>query len=468
MKKDTSILVVDDEKSMCTYLDTVLSLKGYDVTSVMSGKDALDHIKNGFPCSVIVLDIMMPEMDGLETLRKIRENFKSEIPVIILSALGKASTVVKAMKLGASDYITKPFEDEELGLAIDNVLEKKRLVEEVRELKEQLEQERKRGEYFIGISENLNDIRKIIDQIADTDVTVLIQGESGVGKEVIARAVHANSPRKDNPFVKVNCAAIPGDLLESELFGYERGAFTGAIASKPGRFGLAHGGMILLDEIGEMSPPLQAKILQVIQDGVFTRLGAKDETKVDVRVLASTNIDLEKAVSDKTFREDLFYRLNVVNIFIQPLRERKEDIPLFCEHFLEIYNKRYNRKVDAISKKLMKTLITYRWPGNVRELENTIKKLVILEDENLIISEFTPSLQHNVPKKTEVDPSQGVPASSIPLKHLSKRAVLEVEREMIQKALVQTNWNRKKAAKQLGISYKALLYKIKKMNQEFD
>jgi two-component system response regulator AtoC len=466
MKKDTSILVVDDEKSMCTFLDTVLSLKGYNVTSVMSGKDALDLIKNGFPCSVIVLDIMMPEIDGLETLRKIKEDLKSEIPVIMLSALGKAGTVVKAMKLGASDYVTKPFEDEELELAISNVLEKKRLVEEVRELKEQLEQERKREECFIGISGNLNDIKKIIEQIADTDVTVLIQGESGVGKEVVARAIYVNSLRRDKPFVKVNCAAIPGELLESELFGYERGAFTGAIASKPGRFGIAHGGMILLDEIGEMSPALQAKILQVLQDGTFTRLGGRNETQVDVRILASTNKDLEKAVSDKTFREDLFYRLNVVNIDIQPLRERKEDIPLFCEHFLERYNKRYNRRVDAISKKLMKSLIAYSWPGNVRELENTIKKLVILEDENHILSELTPSLNHNVPKKTEDDSSQSVHTPNIPLKHLSKRAVLEVEKEMIQKALKQTNWNRKKAAEQLGISYKALLYKMKKIKQE--
>ncbi|MDY6854860.1 MAG: sigma-54 dependent transcriptional regulator [Thermodesulfobacteriota bacterium] len=468
MNNGTSILVVDDEKSMCTYLDTVLSLKGYDVTSVMSGKDALDHIKDGLPCSVVILDIMMPEMDGLETLRKIREDLKSEVPVIILSALGKASTVVKAMKLGASDYITKPFEDEELGLAINNVLEKKRLVEEVKELKEQLIQERTRGEYFIGISENLNDIRKIIEQIADTDVTVLIQGESGVGKEVVARAIYANSSRKDKPFVKVNCAAIPGDLLESELFGYERGAFTGAIASKPGRFGLAHDGMILLDEIGEMSPALQAKILQVLQDGVFTRLGGRNETHVDVRILASTNKDLQKAVLDKTFREDLFYRLNVVNICIKPLRERKEDIPLFCENFLERYNKRYNRKVNTISKKLMKTLTDYRWPGNVRELENSIKKLVILEDENLILEELKPSLNNNIPKKTEDNSSQNIHTPNIPLKHLSKRAVLEVEKEMIQKALEQTNWNRKKAAEQLGISYKALLYKIKKMKQEFD
>ncbi|MDY7034138.1 MAG: sigma-54 dependent transcriptional regulator [Thermodesulfobacteriota bacterium] len=467
MKKNIPILVVDDEESMCTYLETTLSLKGYDVASVMNGADALNYIKKGLPCSVIILDIMMPDMDGFKTLKKIRES-GNEVPVIMLSALGQASHVVKAMKLGASDYITKPFEDEELELCINNVLEKRKLVEEVNDLKKQLDEERRRGEYFISISDKMDDIRRIIEQIADTDVTVLVQGESGVGKEVVARSIHSNSLRSDKAFAKVNCAAIPGELLESELFGYEKGAFTGAIMAKPGRFGVAHQGTIFLDEIGEMSPALQAKILQVLQDGTFTRLGAREETQVNVRVLTATNKDLESAVKDKTFREDLFYRLNVVNILVPPLRERKEDIPILSETFLDRYNKRYNRKVDSIPRKLMNSLMEYDWPGNVRELENVIKRFVILEDENQILEEVTIGRKRETYDVSSDTASSGNATSSIPLKNISKRAALEVEKEMIMKALRQTNWNRKKAAEQLGISYKALLYKIKKMKQDSD
>lgn len=467
MKGNIPILVVDDEEGICTYLETTLSLKGYKVTSVRSGRDALDYIRNGLPCSVVILDIMMPEMDGLQTLEEIKK-MGSEIPVILLSALGQAGTVVKAMKLGASDYITKPFEDEELEIAINNVLEKRRLVEEVHDLREQLEEERKKGEFFISISEKMDNIRKIIEQIADTDVTVLIHGESGVGKEVIARSIHANSLRSDGLFVKVNCAAIPGELLESELFGYEKGAFTGAIMAKPGRFGLAHGGTIFLDEIGEMSPGLQAKMLQVLQDGVFTRLGAKDETHVDVRILTATNKNLEEAVEEKTFREDLFYRLNVVNIFIPPLRERKEDVPILSETFLKKYNERYNRRADSIPKNLMNSMMAYEWPGNVRELENVVKRFVILEDESQILGELTQGGNGNSPEIPALKPSSAGSTTTVSLKRMSKRAVFEVEKEMIMKALQQTNWNRKKAAEQLGISYKALLYKLKKMRQGSD
>ena len=467
MHKNISILVVDDEESMCTYLETILSMKGHSVVSVSSGKDALNYIEKGSPCSVIILDIMMPEMDGLETLEKIKGR-GSEIPVILLSALGQAGTVVKAMKLGASDYITKPFEDEELEIAINRVLEKRRLVEEVKELQNELEEERKKGEFFISVSEQMDSIRRIIGQIADTDVTVLIQGESGVGKEVIAKSIHVNSLRRDKAFVKVNCAAIPSELLESELFGYERGAFTGAITAKPGRFGLAHEGTIFLDEIGEMSPALQAKILQVLQDKVFTRLGAKEDSRVDVRILTATNKDLEKAVKKKTFREDLFYRINVVNIIIPPLRERREDIPILIDTFLSRYNKRYNRSIESISKSLMDVFMSYDWPGNVRELENVIKRVVILEDEDRILEELAPKRDERKFEVLASSPSSGGSTVNSSLKSTSKRAAFEVEKEMIMNALKQTKWNRKKAAEQLGISYKALLYKLKKMKQEGD
>ena len=448
--RDTSILIVDDEESACTYLDTLLSLKGYRVASVKSGKEALNHIKSGEVCSVVILDVMMPEMDGLTTLQKIRE-LKSDLPVIMLSAMGQTKIVVEAMKYGASDYLTKGFEDEELEIAINNVLGRMELVEQIRDLKEQLKAERK--EEFISVSEKMDDVKRTIDQIADTDITVLIQGESGVGKEIVARYIYSGSPRRDKALIKVSCASIPGELLESELFGYEKGAFTGAYVPKPGRFGLANRGTIFLDEIGEMTVPLQAKLLQVLQDGVFTRLGAKKETHVDTRVLVATNKNLEKAVREGSFRKDLYHRLNVVNIFVPPLRERRDDIPVLCDYFVEKYNRKYNRKTKAISGNLMKVFWNYDWPGNVRELENMVRRAVVLRDEGRILEE----LAHKCQERKELT----TPASN--LKYLSKQKAHEVEKKMILKAMDETNWNRKKAAQLLGINYKTLLYKLKKI-----
>ncbi|MDY6844825.1 MAG: sigma-54 dependent transcriptional regulator, partial [Thermodesulfobacteriota bacterium] len=424
-----------------------------------SGNEALEALKEDPSYSIIILDVMMPEMDGLTTLQKIKEVIP-DIPVIMLSALGEIKTVVEAMKLGASNYITKPLEGEELELAINNVLEKKELVEEIKDLKRQLEETR-REEYFISVSEKMDSIKKMIEQIADTDVTVLIHGESGVGKEVIARSIYSSSPRRNQSFVKVSCAALPSELLESELFGYEKGAFTGAHMAKPGRFGLAHQGTIFLDEIGEMPLPLQAKLLQVLQDGVFTKLGAKEETHVDVRIIAATNKNLEVEAKNEKFREDLYYRLNVVNIYVPPLRERKEDIPVLCEYLLERYNKKYNRKKEFFSKNLLSVFMDYEWPGNIRELENIINRIVILEDESLVLSELTSVRDHGEHKKSLVSSHIHGSDDSAPLKKMSKKAMREVEKEMILKALSETNWNKKKAAEKLGISYKALLYKFK-------
>jgi two-component system response regulator AtoC len=461
-KKNISILVVDDEESMCTYLVTALALKGYKVTSVRSGQEVLEYIKRRLEYSVIILDIMMPEMDGLETLQKIKA-LGSTIPVIMLSALGQTSTIVKAIKLGASNYITKPFEDEELEIAIDHALEKKRLENELEDLKKQLKEEKRKAGDFISASEKMNEIKKTIETIADTDVTVLIQGESGVGKELIAQSIHSNSSRKGKTFIKVNCAAIPGELLESELFGYEKGAFTGANTPKPGRFGLAHQGTIFLDEIGDMSHALQAKLLQVLQDGAFTRLGAKEDTQVDLRVLAASNRNLEEAIGEKKFREDLYYRLCVVKIYVPPLRERKEDIPILCEHFLEMYKEKYNLKVKPLSKKLMRNFINYNWPGNVRELENVVKRLVILSDESSILEELSSDRIMEKAEDSSIDYHIPDHDQIVSLKKISKTVVMEVEKKMILKTLKQTRWNKKKAAEKLGISYKALLYKLKEI-----
>jgi transcriptional regulator with GAF, ATPase, and Fis domain len=317
--------------------------------------------------------------------------------------------------------------------------------------------ERERG-IFIYTSEKMHQIKEMIDQVANTDVTVFIQGESGVGKEVVARSIHLNSLRRDRPFVKVNCAALPSELLESELFGYEKGAFTGAYRQKPGKFELANGGTIFLDEIVEISPALQAKLLQVLQDREFSRLGGKRDVRVDVRVLAATNKNIEEAVNSGRFREDLFYRLNVVNITIPPLRDRKEEIPIFVEYFMDKFGKKYHKTVKPLSEQIMKVFLQYHWLGNVREMENVIQRIIVLGNEKMILDELVSAInKESVQIQEGTNPSKKWPS----LKEVHREAIAKAETEVIQKALEMTNWNRKKAAGLLNISYKALLYKIK-------
>ena len=312
---------------------------------------------------------------------------------------------------------------------------------------------------FIYSSDKMHRIKEIIDQVANTDVTVLILGESGVGKEVVARSIHRNSFRRDKPFVKVNCAALPQELLESELFGYERGAFTGAYRQKLGKFELANGGTIFLDEIVEISPALQAKLLQVLQDREFSRLGGKKDIRVDVRVIAATNSNIEEAVQSDLFREDLYYRLNVVNITIPPLRERKEEIPIFVEYFLNKFGKKFNKKVKSLPDKVMRDFLQQNWSGNIRELENVIQRFVVLGNEEMLFDEM-PSLVRKDPTQVirEINPDRKAWPS---LREVHREATVKAESEVIRKALELTNWNRKKAADILNISYKALLYKIK-------
>ena len=455
------ILVVDDAEGIRTYLKNLLSLKGYDVLLAEDGLRALEILRDGAEPQVIVLDIMMPGMDGIELLGKIKEAWP-QIPVIMLSVVGKAATIVEAMSLGASDYLNKPFEEEELDIALAKVLERETIMAEREELRERLRVHEER-ETFLWASEKMQRLRELIEQVADADVTVLVHGESGVGKEVIARTTHELSNRGKRPFVKVNCAALPAELLESELFGYERGAFTGASARKAGKFELADNGTMFLDEIGEMSPPLQAKLLQVLQDGEFSRLGGETDVRVDVRVIAATNRDLEQMVQGGSFREDLYYRLNVVNVYVPPLRERPEEIPVLAAHFLEMYSRKYNRNVDSISDRLMQAFMQYAWPGNVRELENMIKRIVVLESEQAIADEImgAPSAEGSRSRVErmveEIDPTD----DRISLREIGKRAAREAEREVLRRVLYQTNWNRKKAARILEVSYKTLLQKIK-------
>ncbi len=460
------ILVVDDAEVIRTYLRNLLPMKGYVVLVAEDGLKAMALLNGGARPDVVVLDVMMPGIDGIETLRRIKQLIP-DVPVIMLSVVGKAGTVVDAMNLGATDYINKPFEEEELEIALKKVLEVESLKGEREDLRERLRaHEARERTSFLWASEKMTRIRDILEQVSDADVTILIHGESGVGKEVVARTTHDFSTRREQRFVKVNCAALPEELLESELFGYERGAFTGASSRKAGKFEVASGGTMFLDEIAEMSPKLQAKLLQVLQDGEFSRLGGDVDVRVDVRVLAATNRNLEEMVRQGTFREDLYYRLNVVNVCVPPLRERKEEIPVLVEHFLTMYSAKYGRQQNSISDRLLRGFLAYRWPGNVRELENMLKRIVVLQSEDAIADEiFGPpapgaALPASAPQSVEPG---GADADSGPvsLRDIGRRAARDAEREALKRVLYQTNWTRKKAARILEVSYKTLLQKIK-------
>jgi len=459
MADKENILVVDDEPSIRKYLQTLLEVDGYNVGAVSSGKEALERIGTGERPDYIVLDVLMPEMDGLETLRQLMQVDRS-LNVIMLSCSNEVTTVVEAIRIGALDYLTKPFEKPELDAAFLKCRQKKELRSENKSLREYCEALTE-DLSFLAASPQMLKIRQQVLQIAPVDVPVFISGESGVGKEVIARMIHLRSTRRVQPFIKVNCAALPGELLESELFGYEQGAFTGAVRAKPGKFELANKGTIFLDEIAEMSPHLQAKLLHVLQDGQFSRLGARAVVNVDVRVLAATNVDVKDAMRSGRFREDLYYRLNVLSIHIPPLRERTTEIPLLFRHFLAKYSEKYAKPAPDPSKHLLEAALRYPWPGNLRELENFVKRYVILEDDEGSFRELLEMTgqQHRTAPREEAPPQkeQG-------LKALVRGLKDEAEMEAIADALEKTNWCRKDAAKMLGISYKALLYKMRQFN----
>src|SRR5262245_21497767 len=443
-----SILVVDDDKSTRDYLAAFLGASGYSIECLATGDEVIGRLAAGYSPALILLDVMLPGKDGIEVLANVKAMYP-KIPIVILSGIGQIKTVVEAMKMGASDYLTKPFEEEALELAIENALEKERLKEEVKTLKQQLAYV-EQGNILTSNPQMLR-IIDISRHVAGTDVPVLILGESGVGKEVIASFIHEQSNRSDGPFVKVNCAALPHELLESELFGYERGAFTGAIRDKMGKFEQADKGTLLLDEIGEMSPHLQAKLLHVLQDAEFSRLGGKKPVKVNVRVLAATNKKLKEAVLKGEFRNDLYFRLNVIKLEVPPLRERREDIPLMCTHFMDKYRERYQSNVQVLPKDLLEAFMRYDWPGNVRQLENAIKRYLILPDSE-ILSELRTTSQEPAPPVNTV----------VSLKEVASQAAEIAEKEAVLKMLEETAWNRKESARRLHISYKALRNKLKK------
>ena len=453
------ILVVDDEPSIRKYLQTLLEVDGFDVETVSSGREALTCVSGGERPDFIILDVLMPEMNGLDTLQELMRLDRS-LNVIMLSCSNEVGTVVEAIRLGAHDYLTKPFEKTELDAAMLKSRQKKQLTQENQALRDYCEQITE-DLSFLAASPQMVRIRQQILQIAPVDVPVFVCGESGVGKEVVARMIHLRSKRRNQAFVKVNCAALPGELLESELFGYEQGAFTGAVRAKPGKFEMANKGTIFLDEIAEMSTHLQAKLLHVLQDHQYSRLGGRHLVETDVRVLAATNVDVQEAMKTGKFREDLYYRLNVLSINVPPLRERTTEIPLLFRHFLAKYSEKFGKSAQAPSKHLLDAAMNYPWPGNLRELENFVKRYVILEDDEGSLRELvemSATRQRISPREvTNVPKEQG-------LKALVRGLKDEAEMEAIGDALEKTRWCRKDAAKMLGISYKALLYKMRQFN----
>ena len=497
----TRILIVDDDGSMAKYLSTYLARRNFEIGTAASGEEAIRLFRVYDP-QVVLLDVGMPGMNGIETLERLKQ-IKPDVAVIIISGQNDPELIFKASKLGADDYISKPFEPRDLETRLGKIIEKLRLVNEVTQLREQVRRQTDFSALF-GTSPKMEEVKHTIEQVADTTATVLIRGESGTGKEVVARMIYAQSSRREKPFVKVNCAAIPNELLESELFGYEPGAFTGANRQKLGKFDQANYGTIFLDEISEMHPALQAKLLHVLQDGEFSRLGGKRDIAVDVRVLAATNKALEKAVQEAAFREDLFYRLNVVTVHIPPLRERREEIPILLEFFLTKYSEYYGKQPPKFSDYAISRMMEYPWPGNIRELENLVKRYVIVGNETSIIRELSThkpivSSLSTAQVPTGVGPATGHPdgassmnggsvatqsainsiwtqppasdlnggSSEMPsLLEIGRRAAMKAEREAIERVLTQTRWNRRQAAKILKISYKALLNKLKVIEEQ--
>ena len=505
-----SLAIVDDDKPFADYLQSLLQSRGYETTTYDSGDALLSGLREGALPDVVLLDVSMPGLDGLETLRQIRLAHPAA-QVVMVSGGRATEKIVEAVRLGAADYVLKPGDAEGVGevaleAAIRNALERLSLTNEVSRLRTQVGQDPDGAQPCWSSGKAMQPVMTMVDRVADNDVSVLLRGESGVGKEVIAREIHRRSPRRAHPFVKVNCAALPADLLESELFGHERGAFTGAASTRVGKFEFAQHGTIMLDEIAEMPQALQAKILHVLQDREFTKLGSNRSVEVDVRVIAATNRDLEAMMRQGSFREDLYYRLQVIEVHIPPLRERREEIAQLIEFFLLKFASVYRRPAMRPSLVLQEALLTYDWPGNIRELENMMKRLVVLQDETLILAElgrlrtaranaeaedlargglrdYVGTIPMSRPPMTAAPPPPRPVAYAIPapvppepvaavsamnlgeggvnLQELARTAAMGAEKEAIQHALERFRWNRRKTAEYLQVSYKTLLNKMK-------
>ncbi len=454
MQKE-KILVADDEKSMREFLEIMLRKEGYRVTLASNGEEAVRWAEREI-FDLALLDIRMPKVDGLSALKKIK-TLSPETVVIVITAFASADTAIRAMKEGAYDYITKPFKVDEIKLIIRNALEKKNLEKENLLLK-QVVQERYHFGNIVGQSPKMLELYRLLEKVAPTKTNILITGESGTGKELVAKAIHYNSPRKDKPFVTLNCGAIPESLIESELFGHMKGAFTDAVTTKKGLFEVADEGTIFLDEISELPLMMQVKLLRVIQDKEFKRVGGTEDIRVDVRIISATNKDLEEAVREKRFREDLFYRLNVIQIKLPPLRERKEDIPLLADHFLKKYCEELGKSITRISPEALQFLMNYDFPGNVRELQNIIERAVALETgSQLSLENLSSYLENQLPAKKgafDIDlPEEGIDLEKV---------VADLEKMLLLKALDRAKGVKKKAAELLRINFRSMRYRLDK------
>ncbi len=444
------ILVVDDDKGIQFFLGEALSKKGYQVDSAASAEDAISKAGQT-PFTLVLLDVKLPGMSGIDAIKKLHQ-ISPLSPIIIMTAFGNRDLAIRATQEGAYDFLTKPVKLDELFIILKRALEKRRLKLEISRLEKSV---RKKYEFenIIGSSGSMQEVFEMVQKVAGTDSSVIIYGESGTGKELIAHAIHANSGRREKSFVKLNCVAIPEGLLESELFGHEKGAFTGAVSQKIGKFELANEGTIFLDEIGDMTITTQAKILRVLQEREFERVGGTKTVQVDVRIIAATNKDLQKAVEEKQFREDLYFRLNVVPIYLPPLRERKEDIPPLVEHFLEEVSQRVKKQINGVSTDVMDALMEYPWPGNVRELENCIERACVVANEELITRDCLPLYMSVAGEKHEP---------------IAKGSIDEVlaatEKKLILDALKQSGGVQAKASRLLSITERSLWHRIKKYN----
>jgi len=448
---DATLLVADDDPGLRESLERTLTRAGYRVVVASDGRAALERLQAG-GLDLVLTDLKMPGLTGREVLRAAKA-LSPDVDVIVLTAFGTVEEAVNAMKAGAYDFITKPFRGEQLLKVVAKALERRALIEENRALQKQLDDLRAKGQ-IIGVSPAFRRTMTLVEQVADSSATVLIQGESGTGKELVARAIHERSPRRAGPFVAVNCAALPETLLESELFGYEKGAFTGASNRKDGRFELADGGTLFLDEIADLSLVTQPKILRVLQEGEFERLGATKTVRVDVRIVAATNQDVAQMVRERKFREDLYYRLNVITVVVPPLRDRRGDVRLLAQHFLRVYAAKNNRKLDGFTDEAIERLEAYAWPGNVRELENVIERAVVLAREGRIDASDLPE---------EVAGVKPPPRDAI--LELVGTPLAEIEQRLLDETLRITGGNKTQAAKLLGIDVRTVARKLERRDE---
>lgn len=450
------ILVIDDEESIREFLDIMLKKEGYDVSLAEDGQVAVDIIKKK-NFDMIISDLQMPNMTGMQVLEHVKNNCPDTL-FMIITAFGTTESAVEAMKMGAYDYITKPFKIDEVRLNVKNALRSKNLEIENRNLKKELNKEYS-FKNLVGNSDEMHKIYDLIERVAQSPTNVLITGESGTGKEMVAKAIHYNGPLKENPFVTVNCGAIPENLIESEMFGHKKGAFTGAVSDKLGLFEVANNGTLFLDEVGELPLNIQVKLLRAIQERSIRRVGATEDIKINVRIIAATNRNLEEMIGSGQFREDLYYRLNVILINTPPLRDRSADIPILASHFLKKYNERLNKNISGISDEAMSTLKSYKYPGNVRELENIIERTVALEGGAVILPESLPPFV-NTSSGRKMASSQEIEITDEGID--LEKVIGQIEKELLIKAIHKSSGVKKKAAKLLNITFRSMRYRVDK------